>query len=101
MANRKWICLNIYRPPNPNKVNTFFDQITACLSKAAVKCRNIIIMGDTDNIDIKNKGLGSGKLDTFCDLFSLTNLVHSEICLMKNQKSTIDLFLTNSFLRLI
>ena len=52
MANRKWICLNIYRPPNLNKVNTFFDQITACLSKAAVKCGNIIIMGDIDNIDM-------------------------------------------------
>ena len=52
MANRKWICLNIYRPPNPNKVNTFFDQITACLSEAAVKCGNIIIMGDIDNIDM-------------------------------------------------
>ena len=51
-------------------------------------------MGDF-NIDIKNKGLGYGKLDTFCDLFNLTNLIHSETCLMKNHKSTIDLFLTN------
>ena len=75
-------------------MNTFFDEITACLSKAAVKYENIIIMGDF-NIDIKNKGLGYGKLDTFCDLFNLTNLIHSETCLMKNHKSTIDLFLTN------
>ena len=45
-------------------MNTFFDEITACLSKAAVKYENIIIMGDF-NIDIKNKGLGYGKLDTF------------------------------------
>ena len=52
IANRKWICLNIYRPPNPNNVNTFFDQITACLNKAAVKCENIIIMSDIDNIDM-------------------------------------------------
>ena len=37
-------------------MNTFFDEITACLSKAAVKYDNIIIMGDF-NIDIKNKGL--------------------------------------------
>ena len=28
-------------------------------------------------------------------LFNLTNLIHSETCLMKNHKSTIDLFLTN------
>ena len=46
-------------------------------------------------MDIKNKRLGYGKLDTFCDLFNLTNLIHSETCLMKNLKSTIDLFLTN------
>ena len=51
-------------------------------------------MGDF-NIDIKNKGLGYGKLDTFFDLFNLTNLIHSETCLMKNHKFTIDLFLTN------
>ena len=52
-ANRKWICLNIYMPPDPNNMNTFFDQITANLSKAAMKYENIIIMGDF-NIDIKN-----------------------------------------------
>ena len=41
-------------------MNTFFDEITTCLSKAAVKYENIIIMDDF-NIDIKNKGLGHGK----------------------------------------
>ena len=54
-------------------------------------------MGDF-NIDMKNEGLsylGYGKLDTFCDLFNFTNLIHSETCLMKNRKSTTDLFLTN------
>ena len=39
--------------------------------------------------------MGYGKLDTFCDLFNLRNLIHSETCLMKNHKSTIDFFLTN------
>ena len=67
------------RSPNPNNMNTFFDEITACLSKAAVKCENT----------------GYGELDTFYDLFNLTNLIHSETCLIKNRKSTIDLFLTN------
>ena len=40
MANRKWISLNIYRSSNLNNMNTFFDEITACLSKAAVKYEN-------------------------------------------------------------
>ena len=52
ITNRKWICLNIYRPPNPNNMNTFFDKITASLSKAAMKYENIIIMCDF-HIDIK------------------------------------------------
>ena len=75
-------------------MNSFSDDRTASLSKAAMKYDNITIMSNF-NIDIKNKGLGYGKLDTFCDLFNLTNLIHSETCLMKNHKSTIDLFLTN------
>ena len=44
-------------------------------------------MGDF-NIDIKSLG-------NFCDLFNLTNLVHSETCFMKNSKSIIFLILTN------
>ena len=75
-------------------MNTFFNEITACLSEAAMKYENTIIMGDF-NIDIKNKGLGYCRLDTFCDHFNVTNLIRTETCLMKNLKSTIDLFFTN------
>ena len=64
-------------------MNTLFDEITAGLRDAAIKYENIIVMGDF-SIDIKNKGLGYGKIDTSCDLFNLTNLIHSETCLMKN-----------------
>ena len=53
-------------------MNTFFDEITACLGKAAMKYENI--MGDF-NTDIRKKGLGYGKLDTFCDLLNLTSKV--------------------------
>ena len=90
IANREWICLNIYRSLFPNNMNSSFDEITASLSKY----ENIIIMGDF-HVDEKNKGLGYGKLGTFCDLFNLTNLIHSKSCLTKTCKSTIDLFLTN------
>ena len=51
-------------------MNTFFDEITACLSKAAMEYENIIIMGDF-NKDIKSKGLRYHELDTFCDLSTL------------------------------
>ena len=52
-------------------------------------------MGDF-NIDMKSKSLGYDKLDEFCDLFNLTNLIKSEICFTKIHKSLIDLFLTNT-----
>ena len=35
------------------------------------------------------------KLDEFCDLFNLTNLVTPPTCFTKTHKSTIDLILTN------
>ena len=35
------------------------------------------------------------KLDKSCDLFGLKNLIKTQRCCNKNQKSTIDLFLTN------
>ena len=47
------------------------------------------------NIDVTNKGIEFDKLDEFCDLFSLTNLVTSPTCFTRCPKSTIDLILTN------
>ena len=45
---------------------------------------------------MKSKSLGHDKLDEFCDLFNLTNLIKSETCFTENRKSLIDLFLTNT-----
>ena len=64
------------------------------ISKALCKYENLIVMGDF-NIDIKSSNSDKDKLEYFCDLFNLTNLVHSDTCFMKNSKSTIDLILTN------
>ena len=59
MRSIKSIAIHKRRHKNgdPNNMNTFFDEITTSLSKAAMENKNIIIMGDL-NIDIKNKGLG-------------------------------------------
>ena len=46
-------------------------------------------MGDF-NTDLKIKGFDFNKLDQFCNLFNLTNLIKTE-----SYKSLIDLFLTN------
>ena len=64
------------------------------ISKALCKYENLIVIGDL-NIYIKSSNSGKDKLENFCDLFNLTNLVYSETCFMKNSKSIIDLILTN------
>ena len=53
------------------------------------------VMGDF-NIDLnKTDCIGFGKLEEFCDNFNLTNIVKRNTCFTKNNKSTIDLLLTN------
>ena len=47
------------------------------------------------NIYVKIKGNGYQKLEEFCDMFNLTNLVDTETCVTNSHKSTIDLMLTN------
>ena len=53
-------------------------------------------MGDFNTGLNKTDCIGFGKLEEFCDNFNLTNLVKSNTCLTKNNKSTIDLLLTNN-----
>ena len=86
--------MGIYRPPNFDNLDTFFKEVTDSLSKASLAYENLIIMGDFD-IDINTAGMDVDKLDEFCNLFDLTNLIKTETCCTENHKSTIDLFLTN------
>ena len=65
--------------------------------KALCKYENLIAMGDF-NIDNKSSNSDKDKLEIFCDLFNLKNLVHSETCFMKKSKFIIDLILTNKIL---
>ena len=75
-------------------IETFFEETNEVISKALCKYENLIVMGDF-NIDIKSSNSEKDKLEYFCDLFNLANLVHSDTCFMKNIKSTIGLILTN------
>ena len=75
------VCLSVYRPPSPNNVVTFFDDLTDSLSRAINNYDNIILMGDF-NIDKKETSIAYKKLEEFCDTFNFTNI----------HKSTIDLF---------
>ena len=51
-------------------------------------------MGDF-NIDIRQTSPESHKLDGYCSLFSLANIIKSDTCFAKFHSSTTDLFLTN------
>ena len=95
ISKKKWFCLSVYRPPSSNNLNTFFEELTTCISKAINKYDNIIVMGDF-NIDIMtSNSLGFAKFEEFCDTFNLFNLIKSETCFTSNHKSHIDLFSTN------
>ena len=94
ISRNKWFCTCIYRPPNFNNLDMFFKEVIVPRGKASLTYGNFIIMGGF-NIVINTAGIDVDKLDEFCNLFDLTNLMKTEICCTKNQKSTIDLFLTN------
>ena len=88
ISKEKWFCMCIYRPPNYNNLSTFFDEITLSLNKAALKFENFIVMGDF-SIDVNVSEPGKDKLDEFCNLFYLTDLVKKVICCTNNHRSTI------------
>ena len=91
ISNKKWFCLSVYRPPTSTNLDIFFEELTNSLSKAVNKYDNLIVMANF-NIDLnKTDCIGFGKLEEFCDNFNLTNIVKSNTCFTKNNKSTIDL----------
>ena len=94
ISKSRWLRFSIYRPPDTGNLSIFFEELSELLSKATLKYQKIIIMRDF-NIDLKIKGFGFNKLNQFCDLFNLTNLIKTETCFTKSHKSLIDLFLTN------
>ena len=46
-------------------------------------------------MDVEAAGRKLDKLEEFCDLFNLTNLIKNETCFTRDYKSTIDLIFTN------
>ena len=94
MSNKNWVIFSIYRPPDYSNLLAFFKELGKYLNMASENYDNFIVMGDF-NIDIRQTSPESHKLDKFCSLFSLTNIIKSETCFTKFHSSTIDLFLTN------
>ena len=88
---RDGCALSIYRPPSYDNLELYIDKLTTSYG-ASGSYENFI--GDF-NVEVTNKGIKFDKLDKFCDLFYLTNLVTSPTCFTKTLKSIIDLILTN------
>ena len=63
-------------------IQTFFEEMNEIISKALCKYEYLIVMGDF-NINIKSSYPDKDKMENICDLFNLTDLVHSETCFMK------------------
>ena len=70
-AKKKWLCLGIYRPPTPENLESFFEELTDSLSKGSEFYKNFIILCDF-NTDVKVAGRKLDKLEEFCDLANLT-----------------------------
>ena len=65
------------------KYRYIYNERTEVIKKVLSKYENI--MGDV-NIDLKILNSDKFKLESIIDLFSLTNLIHSKICFVKNSK---------------
>ena len=92
ISNKNWVIFSIYRPPDYSNLLAFFKELGKYLNHASENCDNFIEMGDF-NIDIRQTSPESHKLDEFCSLFSLTNIIKSETCFTKFHSSAIELFL--------
>ena len=88
------MCFSIYRPLSYDNLELFFDERTSLISKASESYENFIVIGDF-NIKATNKRIEFDKLNEFCDLFNLTQLVTSPTCFTKTHNLKIDLILTN------
>ena len=96
LAKKKSGCFSMYRPPTPENLAYFFEELIDCLSKGSESYENFIILGDF-NIDVKVAVSVLGKLEKICDLFNLTNLKHRyEACFTWDHKSSIDLIPINT-----
>ena len=43
---KKWLYISIYRPPQTNNLDSFFEELNTFLSIACCKYENFVILGD-------------------------------------------------------
>ena len=101
IAKKKRCILFAYRPPDTNKA-MFFNEIYIPLNKILGKYDNILLAGDLNIDELKTGSDSSNHLSDVKDVFNLTNLVKKPTCFKSQDRTLIDLMLTNrprSFLK--
>ena len=87
LRKQKWVLIGIYRPPKMNEAY-FLDHLSRVIDLYSKKYDRIVIMGDF-NLEPTDE-----PMDTFCDSYSLYNLVKENTC-FKGPTKCYDLILTN------
>ena len=94
LGKQKWCIIATYRSEDVKVVN-YLDILSKSLDLVYSTYENVILMGDI-NINFLNKCSPKfKKLDTFCDTFSLYNLIKSPTCFQADIPTSLDLILTN------
>ena len=95
VSKKRWVIFSIYRPPDVSNLDLFFRELSSSLNSALDKYDNVIVMGDIniDTHDVQHPGYT--KLNSFIDVFGLSNLVKDKTCFTKGHSSSIDVLLTN------
>ena len=94
IAQKNWLCFNIHWTSTLKNLAFFFEKLTDSLRKKSQSYKDFIILSDF-NRDVKLSGTELHKLEEFCDLFTLTNLIRAATCFTRDHKLSIDLILIN------
>ena len=74
ISNKNYVIFSICRPPDYSNLLVLFKELGKYLNEAGENSDNFIAMKDF-NIDIRQINPELHKLDEFCSLFSLTNMI--------------------------
>lgn len=94
LGKQKWCIIATYRSEDV-KVVDYLDILSKSLDSVYSTYNNVILMGDI-NINFLNKNCPKfKKFETFCDTFSLKNLIKSPTCFQADIPTSLDVIMTN------
>nr|CAH7732177.1 unnamed protein product [Callosobruchus chinensis]CAH7762423.1 unnamed protein product [Callosobruchus chinensis] len=94
ISNRNCSLLTIYRSPNSDDVELFFDCLTSVIERLLSKHKQLIIVGDF-NIDIRSNTDNASRLRNILSIFGLSHHIDRPTRVTHSSSSCIDNILTN------